>query len=276
MTPEEENINDALLQLIGEHNLSANDISDVIAEQVTAAKNSDNERVSSVAKRLERKFGSKMQSSETTANYNAKADDFGGYFLSFLLSFRLGENMDGIAMGLEALENAYEIRKSIESTEDTNQNLKRHIEWYEQLGIVLSNEIQDEMYDSGWAMKDAGDLMSRHQDRDSILNAVEKYKVAVKKGSYIESKFLEKNVTDIKSAHIASAFYLLTVAQANQQGPLSFSQQEIANAYSATLALGVGAPEEEATRISSIDTDKIELVIKWVLFHYPNQRQFLL
>jgi hypothetical protein len=275
MSLEAKKINEALLSLIDEHDLSANDIADVIAEQVTVAKGSDNEKISSVAKRLERKFGSKQQSRETTVNYNAKADDFGGYFLNFLLSFKLVENLDGIAMGLEALENAYEIRNSNKPSTDIDQNVKRHIEWYEELGIVLSSEIQDDMYDSGLAMKNAGDLMSINQDRDSILNALEKYKVAVKKGAYIESKFLEKNVKDIKSAHIASAFYLLIVAQENEKGPLSFSQQEIAHAYSATLALGVGAPQEEATNISSVDTDIIELVIKWVLFHYPNQRQFL-
>ena len=214
MSPEVEKINEALLHLIDEHDLSANDIADVIAEQVTVAKDSDNEKVSSVAKRLERKFGSKKQSSETTVNYNAKADDFGGYFLSFLLNFRLGENMDGIAMGLEALENAYEIRKSIESTEDTNHNLKRHIEWYEQLGLVLSNEIQDEMYDLAWSMKDANDLMFRNQEKESILNAISTARLAIEKGKYIEAQFWKNNINDIKSEHIVSAFFLMIVGQA--------------------------------------------------------------
>jgi len=124
MTPEEERINDALLQLIEEHDLSVNDIADVIAEQVTGARNSSSENVKSVAARLERKFGAKSQSSSTTANYNAKADDFGGYFLSFLLGFRMGENMDGIAICLEALENAYEVKKSMESSKGIDADKK--------------------------------------------------------------------------------------------------------------------------------------------------------
>lgn len=275
MTPEEERINDALLQLIEEHGLSANDIVDVIAEQVTGARNSSSENVKSVAARLERKFGAKAQSSGTTANYNAKADDFGGYFLSFLLSFRMGENMDGIAICLEALENAYEVKKSMDSSKGFDQSSKQYMDWYEGFGINMSSEIQDEMFDVGRAINLAGMLLSERQDKDSILNAVEKYKLAVAKSGFIESKFLENGITDIKSAHIATAFYLLDAAAMKQDSPLSFSPQEIANAYGATLALGVGAPEEEATKISSNDTDRIELVIKWVLYHYPNQRPSL-
>jgi hypothetical protein len=272
MSPEEERINDALLQLIDEHGLSANDIADVIAEQVSGAKNSSSEKVKFVAGRLERKFGAKAQSSGTTANYNAKADEFGGYFLSFLLSFRNNGNMDGIATALEALENAYEIQKSMESSNNSDQTSKRYIDWHEEFGITMSSEIQDEMFDAGRAINLAGMLMSEHQDRDSILNAAEKYKLAVAKSGFIESKFLENGIKDIKPAHIATAFYLLDAAALKQKGPLSFSPQEIATAYSATLALGVGAPEEEATRISSTDTDRVELVIKWVLYHYQNKQ----
>ena len=269
MNPEEEKINEALLSLINEHGLSAQDIADVIAEQVTAAKNSDNEKISYVARRLERKFGSKVQDRHTSANYNAKADKFGGYFLSFLLSISTPDNNDGIAIGLEALENAYEIHSAVNSNIDANVQNEAYINWYEDLGIVLSNEIQDEMYEIAWAVKDASDLMSKHQDRDSILNAAEKYKLAIKKGEFVSSKFLEKNVNDINSEHIVSAFYLMVVGQATHQNPLHFREEEIAHAHAATLALGVGAPEEVATKIFPRDREIIKLVIKWMLYHYP-------
>lgn len=269
MNSEVKKINEALLHLIDEHELSANDIADVIAEQVTAAKNSSNEKVSFVANRLERKFGSKKQTRGNTANYNAKADDFGGYFLSFLLSISSRDNMDGIAIGLEALESSYEIKNSIKSAVDTNRQFKKHVEWYEQLGLVLSNEIQDEMYGLAWSMKDANDLMFRNQEEENILNAISTARLAIDKGKYIEAQFWKNNISDIKSEHIVSAFFLMIVGQANSKDPTEFTEPEIINVHAATLALGVvGATEEDASNITSIESDNIKLIIKWILLHY--------
>lgn len=276
MTAAEERLNETMLRLIGEHDLSSNDIADVIAEQVTTAKISDNEKVSYVANRLERKFGSKKQIRGITVNYNAKADSFGGCFLSLLLSVSSQGDGDLIATGLETLEIAYETLNAIDLAMHSSQQSKEYVNWYEGLGIVLSNKVQDEMYESGLAMKDAVDLLSRRHDRESILSAIEKYKIAMKKGAFVEFKFIEKNISNIKAAHIISAFYLLTLGQANNQGPLGFTQQEIASIHGATLVLGVGAPQEEAANISSLDTDKVELIVKWVQYHSPKQRGFLI
>jgi hypothetical protein len=144
---------------------------------------------------LKENLGRRSKQEQTrgnTANYYAKADDFGGYFLSFLLSISSRDNIDGIAIGLEALENAYEIKNSIGSTVDTNQQFKKHVEWYEQLGLVLSNEIQDEMYDLAWSMKDANDLMFRNQEKGNVINAVSAARLAIEKGKYIEAQFGKK------------------------------------------------------------------------------------
>lgn len=100
-------IKDQVKELVSSKGLNTQDIADVIAEQVSVAQNSDNSEVSSVAKRLKKRFGSKYQS-KNVANYNQKADDFGGYFMSIVMDSSVLYGMSGIAKCLEGLEEAYD------------------------------------------------------------------------------------------------------------------------------------------------------------------------
>jgi hypothetical protein len=113
----DQDINSMVLELINQKDLNSNDIADVIAEQISVAKNSDNYEVSRVAKKLEKRFGSKYQQENTTLNYNEKADDFGGYFMSILVKVSLTDGKKGIASCLSALEQAYDLKKEQEYIE---------------------------------------------------------------------------------------------------------------------------------------------------------------
>ena len=110
----DEKIYNMVLELINEKDLNSNDIADVIAEQISIAKDSDNYEVSEIAKKLERRFGSKYQQESSTENYNEKADDFGGYFVSILMKVSLTNGKKGIASCLSALEQAFDLKKEQE------------------------------------------------------------------------------------------------------------------------------------------------------------------
>jgi len=117
-----EEINNMVWELVNEKNLNSNDIADVIAEQISIAKNSDNNEVSTTAKRLERRFGSKYQQSNITVNYNEKADNFGGYFMSLLMQVSSSNGEKGIASCLEALEYAFDLKHKQEKKNNSIEN----------------------------------------------------------------------------------------------------------------------------------------------------------
>jgi hypothetical protein len=96
-----------VITLIKEKNLSKTDIADVIAEQVSIAKDSDVPEIKSIAEKLEKKFGSKYQQSDITLNYNKKADDFGSYFMTLLQEISSSNGRKAIAICLSALELAF-------------------------------------------------------------------------------------------------------------------------------------------------------------------------
>lgn len=150
MIAEQEQINDSLLQLIDRHGLGLNDIADVIAEQVVGAKESNNEHLRNTATQLERKFGAKMQSRDSTVDYNAKADDFGGYFLSFVMGFRLAENYDAIAMSLKALERAYDSRVNEESLSDRLSSISEQPPKEEDTSVANSYEANSKQPRTIW------------------------------------------------------------------------------------------------------------------------------
>jgi hypothetical protein len=100
-------LSDIILQLIKEKGLSSKDIKDVIAEQVYSAKSSDVEEVYYEAQRLERIFGSKYQRDNVTVDYNKKADEFGGYFMTIVMQVQLKVGYSGVVECLQALETCY-------------------------------------------------------------------------------------------------------------------------------------------------------------------------
>jgi len=119
----EEDINVMVLELINQKDLNSNDIADVIAEQISVAKNSDNYSVSETAKKLERRFGSKYQQENSTLDYNKKADDFGGYFMSLIMTVNSSNGQEGIASCLNALEYVFDLKYREEESVEINQNM---------------------------------------------------------------------------------------------------------------------------------------------------------
>lgn len=132
--------------------------------------------------------------------------------------------------------------------------------------VLLSNEYQRMMYNGIRDIRTASTPMMSSPSQENILNFQNTVKSVIESGRALENWLFNRNIQELKSEHLTTAFYLINMADTTLKDATEFSESTIKNTF-ATNLVAIGYKNIQPDDISSISIMKIKIAVKWLLSH---------
>jgi len=144
------------------------------------------------------------------------------------------------------------------------------INMYQNGHLFLSDEIQADMYNKVRVIKKVNDDLVFDQSVENFKAAFQASQSAINQGEKIVRWLEAKNISDLNSEHIVTAFYLVNLGDVSFKDVDEFSDIEVRNTLASMLALGKGEQNIDPDQLTDLTVEKVRISIKWLLAHPTN------